>query len=81
VPSSRTARFSTKLWTCTTIPTVQEILIVHSTAIRAESLRWDTAGNGPEQATMIETGQLDLRSIDFTVDLLALYRGARLVQG
>lgn len=63
------------VWAYTTIPSVQEILIVHSTAMRAELLRRDGAGNWPEQATLIETGTLLLNSIDFTVVLSALYRG------
>ncbi len=66
------------VWAYTTIPTVQEILIVHSTAIRAELLRRNAAGNWPEQAVTIETGMVELRSIDFTVGLTAIYRGTRL---
>ena len=53
----------------------------YSTAIRADLLRRDAAGNWPEQAIMIEDGTLDLRSIDFNVDLPAIYRGTRLAQG
>lgn len=78
-PSNKAETWA-NVWAYTTIPSVREILIVHSTAIRAELLRRDAAGNWPEQATTIETGPLDLRSIDFTVDLSAIYRGTRLVQ-
>jgi len=74
---SNQAETWTNVWAYTTIPSVQEILIVHSTAIRAEVLRRDAAGNWPEQAIMIETGTLTLRSIDFTAELPALYRGTR----
>jgi len=68
----------TNVWAYTTIPSVQEILIVHSTAIRAELLRRDSAGNWPERTLVLENGTLDLQSIGFSVDLAALYRGTRL---
>jgi Uma2 family endonuclease len=70
---SNQAQTWTNVWAYTTIPSVQEILIVHSTAIRADLLRRDASGNWPEQATTIEDGQLGLRSIDFTVALPAIY--------
>jgi len=75
---SNQAETWTNIWAYTTIPSVQEILIVHSTAIRADLLRRDAEGNWPEQAVTIEDGPLTLRSIDFTTDLTALYRGTRL---
>src|ERR1700712_1672305 len=80
LPSNK-AETWTNVWAYTTIPSVQEILIVHSTAIRAELLRRDATGNWPEQALTIEDGMLDLRSIDFTIGLPAIYRGTRLAQG
>jgi Uma2 family endonuclease len=67
------------VWAYTTIPSIQEILIVHSTAIRADVLRRDAEGNWPEKAAVIESGPVDLRSIDFAVELTALYRGTRLI--
>ena len=66
------------VWAYTTIPSVREILIVHSTAIRADLLRRDTAGEWPERALAIQDGSVDLHSIGFTVALTALYRGTRL---
>jgi Uma2 family endonuclease len=75
---SNQAETWTNVWAYTTIPSVREILIVHSTAIRADLLRRDAEGNWPEQPLTIEEGPLDLRSIDFTVDLRAIYRGTRL---
>jgi Uma2 family endonuclease len=65
----------------TTIPYVQEILIVHGTAIRADLLRRGAAGKRPEQAIMIEKCELGPRSIDFTVALPTIYRGTRLARG
>jgi Uma2 family endonuclease len=75
---SNQAETRTNVWAYTTIPSVQEILIVHSTAIRAELLRRDTAGNWPERALTIDDGALALESIGFVVDLPAVYRGTRL---
>jgi len=75
---SNQAETWTNVWAYTTIPSVREILIVHSTAIRAELLRRDGSGNWPERALTIEDGTLELQSIGFTADLAALYRGTRL---
>jgi Uma2 family endonuclease len=75
---SNQAETWTNVWAYTTIPSVQEILIVHSTAIRADLLRRDAAGNWPERTLTIEDGVLDLQSINFQIDLIALYRGTRL---
>ena len=69
------------VWAYTTIPSVQEILILSSTAIRADLLRRDAAGNWPERALVIEDGTLELPSIGFRTDLAALYRGTRLAPG
>lgn len=71
----------TNVWAYTTIPSVQEILIVHSTTIRAELLRRDAAGNWPERTLTIEDGILEMRSIDFRIDLAAVYPGSRLAAG
>jgi Uma2 family endonuclease len=69
------------VWAYTTIPSVQEILIISSTAIRAELLRRDAAGNWPEQPLIVADGTLELHSIGFRTDLAALYRGTRLAPG
>jgi Uma2 family endonuclease len=70
----------TNVWAYTTIPSVQEILIVHSTAIRADLLRRDADGAWPERATVIEDGMLELRSIGLAIDLQAIYRDTRLAR-
>jgi Uma2 family endonuclease len=75
--SSNMAETWANVWAYAAIPSVQEILIVYSTAIRADLLRRDAAGQH-EQAITIEDGMLDLRSIDFNVDVQAIYRGTRL---
>jgi Uma2 family endonuclease len=76
-PSNQAETWS-NVWAYTTIPSVQEILIVHSTAIRADLLRRDEAGNWPERVTTIEEGSFELSSIDLRIELTALYRGTRL---
>jgi Uma2 family endonuclease len=68
----------TNIWAYTTIPTVREILIIRSTEIRADFLRRDVDGNWPERPVTIKHGLLELQSIDFRIDLAALYRGTRL---
>ncbi len=71
----------TNVWAYTTIPSLQEILIVHSTAARAELLRRGPDGAWPDRATTIDSGTLDLASIAFRVDLASLYLGTRLAPG
>jgi Uma2 family endonuclease len=75
---SNQAETWTNVWAYTTIPSVQEILIVHSTSIRADLLRRDATGDWPERPLTIEDGTLDLRSIDFQIDIAAIYQGTRL---
>jgi Uma2 family endonuclease len=63
------------VWTYTTIPSVQEVLIVHSTRIEAELLRRGEDGTWPHQATIIRSNEtLNLASVDFNMPLSALYR-------
>ena len=76
-PTNKTETW-TNVWAYTTIPTVREILILHSVRIRAELLRRDAQGNWPERALMIEDGILELESIEFQVPLAAIYRRTRL---
>jgi Uma2 family endonuclease len=62
------------VWSYTTIPTVREIVVIHSTRIFAELLRRDADGNWPEQPEEIGTeGTLRLQSIDFSCPLAAAY--------
>ena len=68
----------TNVWAYTTIPSVREILMVRSTEIGADLVRRDASGDWPERALVIEEGVLGLQSIDFRIDIAALYRGTRL---
>ena len=68
------------VWAYTTIPSVQEILIVRTAAIGAELLRRNPDGTWPERPLAIEQGELTLDSIDFRAPLTALYRTTRLAR-
>jgi Uma2 family endonuclease len=65
------------VWAYTAIPSVQEILVLHSTAIRAEMLRRDANGNWPERPELMEDGMLELHSIGLQLPLAAAYGGTR----
>jgi Uma2 family endonuclease len=63
------------IWAYTTIPSVQEILAIHSTRIEAELLRRAADGTWPEEPDILHAADaLPLASIDFTSPLAALYR-------
>lgn len=69
------------VWTYTTLPSVQEILVVNSVRIEAELLRRRDDGTWPEQPAVIAAdGTLDLASIGFTAPLVALYRTTSLAR-
>ena len=69
------------VWAYTTIPSVQEILVVHSTRIEAELLRRRDDGSWPEQPETIEAEQiLELASVSFSISLDALYRTTSLAR-
>jgi Uma2 family endonuclease len=62
------------VWSYTTIPTVREILVVHSTRRFAELLRRDGDGNWPPEPEEIgPDGTLRLDSIAFACPLPAIY--------
>jgi Uma2 family endonuclease len=63
------------VWAYSSIPTVKEILVVHTTRIAAELLRRDATGQWPEDPIMLGPGDtLMLESIDFHVPLRSIYR-------
>lgn len=78
---SNQAETWTNVWAYTTIPSVREILIVRSAVIGAELLRRDADGNWPERSITIEDGVLELQSIDFRIELSAIYQRTRLALG
>jgi Uma2 family endonuclease len=65
------------VWAFSTIPSVQEILLVRTTAIAAEVWRRRPDGSWPEQPEIIgKDGDLVLESIGFRAPLAAAYRTA-----
>jgi len=63
------------VWAYTTIPSVTEILVLSSTAIRAELLRRGPDGSWPEQATELNgRDSIRLVSIDLELPLASAYR-------
>ena len=79
---SNEAETRANIWAYTTIPSVQELLVVHSTRIEAELLRRNADGSWPEQPEMIGAdGALSLASIAFSDRLAALYRTTALAPG
>jgi Uma2 family endonuclease len=64
-----------KTWAFSTIPSVTEILVFHSTRIEAELLCRQPDGSWPKDPQRIAAdGILTLRSIGYSVLLAALYR-------
>jgi Uma2 family endonuclease len=62
------------VWSYTTIPTVREIAVVHSTQVFVELLRRDGEGHWPAQPDEIgPDGTLEFASIDFACPLRAAY--------
>jgi Uma2 family endonuclease len=66
------------VWAYTTIPSVQEILVLKTASIGAELLRRNEDGSWPSQPLPIETGYLTLKSIGMRIPLAAAYRTTRL---
>jgi Uma2 family endonuclease len=75
---SNQAETWTNVWAYTTIPGVQEILVVRSASVGAELLRRGADGSWPEQAVQLTEGLLELDSIGFKTALADLYRTTRL---
>ena len=72
---SNEAETRANIWADISIPSVVEILAVHSTRIEAELLRRGADGSWPEQPESLRRGAtLTLASIGFSVPLAALYR-------
>jgi Uma2 family endonuclease len=72
---SNEAETRANIWAYTTIPSVQEILAVHSTRIEAELLRRNADRSWPEEPDiLLASDALTLSCIDFATPLIALYR-------
>ncbi|MGH7102366.1 MAG: hypothetical protein ACREFJ_08205 [Acetobacteraceae bacterium] len=68
------------VWVYTTIPSVQEILVIMAGTIGAELLRRNPDGSWPKPPIRIAGGELVLESIGFHAPLAALYRTTRLAR-
>ena len=72
---SNEAETRANVWTYTTIPSVQEILLVRSTRVEAELLRRGADGVWPEEAVMLRSADvLELSSLGFVAPLASVYR-------
>ena len=78
-PSNQAETWS-NVWIYTTIPSVQEILILRTDKIGAELLRRNPDGTWPDRPLSLEDGELTLESLGFTVSLQELYRTTRLAR-
>jgi Uma2 family endonuclease len=76
-PSNQSDTWS-NVWSYTSIPGLQEILVLHATRVLAELLRRDREGKWPDEPTPYRQGNLELASIDFEVPLAELYAGSGL---
>lgn len=78
-PSNQAETWS-NVWTYTTIPSVQEILVLRSATVGAELLRRRPDGTWPEQPEPITSGDLVLDSVGFRAPLIEVYRTTRLAR-
>lgn len=73
-PSNRADTWA-NVWSYTTIPSVWEILVIHTAVIRADLLRREQDGSWPDNPLALTLGDdVSLESIDFTAPLTAFYR-------
>jgi Uma2 family endonuclease len=78
-PHNRSATMA-NLWAYTTIPSVQEVVTLHSTRVGATVLTRQPDGSWPPEATLIRPGgTLELASLGFSVSLTEAYVGTGLV--
>lgn len=77
---SNQAKTWTNVWTYTSIPSVQEILVLRTDRIAAELLRRAPDGAWPERTIVTTDGELVLESIGFRVRLAELYARTRLAR-
>jgi Uma2 family endonuclease len=63
-----------EIWAYCTIPSVQEIAVVHSTRVQAEVLRRRPDGQWPEALERVDEGEaLAFKCIGFTCPLVDIY--------
>lgn len=79
-PSNQAETWS-NVWTYTTIPSVQEILVLRSVSVGADLLRRRPDGSWPQEPVNVTDGDLVLESIGLSVTLADVYRTTRLRRG
>jgi Uma2 family endonuclease len=72
-PSNQSDTWS-NVWAHCSIPSVREILVLHSLVIRAEVLRRTAEGNWPKEPEIVTFGDLVLESIGFSAPIASVYR-------
>jgi hypothetical protein len=70
---SNQAKTWTNVWAYTSIPSVQEFLVLRTDRMAAELLRRSPQGEWPERPIASTAGELALESIGFRVALAGLY--------
>jgi Uma2 family endonuclease len=75
---SNQAKTWTNVWAHTSIPSVLEVLVLHTDRIAAERLRRSTNGTWPERTVINRDDELVLDSIGFRVPLAEIYARTRL---
>ena len=73
-PSNYSETWS-NVWTYCSIPSLREVLVLHSTRMRAEVLRRGADGQWSAEPEQITQSELILDSIGFRIDLAAVYAG------
>ncbi|MGH7101125.1 MAG: Uma2 family endonuclease [Acetobacteraceae bacterium] len=73
-PSNQAKTWS-NVWAYTSIPILQEILVLHSTRVTAEILRRNADRQWPQDTLSITGGDLFLDAIKFRVPLAEIYEG------
>jgi Uma2 family endonuclease len=79
-PSNRAETWM-NVWSYTTIPSVQEILVLRSDKIGADLLCRGADGAWPERPLAVEDGDLTLESIGYVGPITAFYRNTWLGRG
>ena len=76
-PSNQSETWA-NVWAYTTIPSVQEIVVVRTVSIGAELLRRGADGGWPREPEAVLEGELVFESIGLRTSLVDLYWGTRL---
>jgi Uma2 family endonuclease len=76
-PSNQPKTWS-NVWAYTSIPSVRELLVLHTSRVAAESLRKADDGSWPQRFEPAADGMLVLETLGFQVPLAELYEGTGL---